>query len=52
MALTRDIRYKGAARQPLTVRGTVHYQACDDRLCFPPDAVPVSWTLELAPLEP
>lgn len=29
----------------VTIAGTVHFQACDDRVCFPPESVPVSWTV-------
>ena len=36
--LTRDGR-------ELVVRGTFRYQACDDRQCFPPAAIPLEWTL-------
>ena len=31
----------------LTVSGTLVYQACDDRLCFTPVSVPLSFTLDL-----
>jgi DsbC/DsbD-like thiol-disulfide interchange protein len=31
----------------LTVRGTLEYQACDDKICFNPVSVPLSWTLSL-----
>ena len=31
----------------LTVSGTLDYQACDDRLCFTPVSVPLSFTLDL-----
>ena len=31
----------------LTVSGTLDYQACDDRLCFTPVSIPVSFTLDL-----
>ena len=31
----------------LTVKGTLDYQACDDKLCFNPVSVPLSWTLPL-----
>lgn len=27
------------------VAGTVHLQACDDRVCFPPETVPISWNV-------
>jgi DsbC/DsbD-like thiol-disulfide interchange protein len=29
----------------LVVSGTVSYQACDDKVCFPPESAPVSWTV-------
>ncbi len=37
-------------KQPsLTIKGTVRYQACDDRVCFAPTKVPVSWTISPKP---
>ena len=30
----------------LTVRGSLRYQACDDRMCYLPTTVPVEWTVE------
>ena len=35
----------------LTLSGTLDYQACDDRLCFPPVSVPLSFTLDLELLD-
>jgi hypothetical protein len=32
-----------------TLTGTLDYQACDDRICFNPVSVPLSWTLALGP---
>ena len=29
----------------LTVQGTLSYQACDEKICFPPRTVPMSWTV-------
>ena len=34
----------------LTLTGTLDYQACDDKRCFDPVSVPLSWTLSLRPL--
>jgi hypothetical protein len=31
----------------LTIAGAVNYQACDDRVCFPPASVPVNWTVRV-----
>lgn len=33
----------------LRLTGTLEYQACDDKLCFNPAAVPLSWTLKVTP---
>jgi len=34
---------KGASS--LTISGTLSYQACDDKICFPPRTVPMTWTV-------
>ncbi len=31
----------------LVVKGTLRYQACDDKVCYMPKSVPLSWTLSL-----
>ncbi len=31
----------------LTLTGTLEYQACDDKVCFNPATVPLSWTLKV-----
>jgi len=33
----------------LTITGKLEYQACDDRVCFNPASVPLSWTLKVTP---
>ncbi len=35
----------------LTLTGRLDYQACDDRVCFNPESVPLTWTLAVAPLD-
>jgi len=35
---------------PLTLSGNLRYQACDDKICYPPTGVPVSWQLTVVPL--
>ena len=37
-------------KDALTLNGTLEYQACDDKLCFNPTMVPLSWTLTLRQL--
>jgi hypothetical protein len=41
---------KGTTR-PLTLKGTLFYQACDDAVCYLPEQVPVSWDLRVEPLD-
>jgi hypothetical protein len=38
-------------RASFTVQGTLDYQACDDKVCFNPQSVPLSWTVSLKPLD-
>ena len=35
----------------MTVEGTLRYQACDDRECFPPRTIPLKWTFKLGRLD-
>jgi DsbC/DsbD-like thiol-disulfide interchange protein len=34
-----------AKKAPLIIKGTLRYQACDDKVCFRPATVPVEWTI-------
>jgi AhpC/TSA family/Disulphide bond corrector protein DsbC len=34
-----------------SIAGELKYQACDDKVCYPPAAVPVTWQLRIAPLD-
>jgi len=45
--LTQDVTLDKSAKSGsrVTVVGTVSYQACDDRVCYPPESAPVSWTV-------
>jgi hypothetical protein len=38
-----------ASLDTITVKGTLDYQACDDRICFAPKSVPVSYAVRLRP---
>jgi peroxiredoxin len=57
-ALLQDVELEGTpqaqtalrGRDSVTVNGTLEYQACDDKVCFNPEAVPLSWTLTLRPI--
>ena len=37
-------------RDSLSVTGTFDYQACDDKVCFNPTSIPLTWTLSLRPI--
>jgi peroxiredoxin len=37
-------------KDSLTLTGTLEYQACDDKICYNPASIPVSWTLKFRPL--
>ena len=52
LTLTPAMRQRATAREPLVVAGTFEYQACDDKVCYRPDTIPVQWTLSLTPIEP
>lgn len=35
----------------LVVKGTLSYQACDDKVCYTPQTVPLTWTVQLRGLD-
>jgi peroxiredoxin len=35
----------------LTINGVLSYQACDDKVCFTPQSVPLTWTVNVRPLD-
>jgi DsbC/DsbD-like thiol-disulfide interchange protein len=47
--LTNDVTIAKSAKAGSTVNvsGTVHLQACDDKVCYPPENVPVAWTVNV-----
>ena len=51
IALTIDPQPALANRTGITITGTLTYQACDDKVCFTPQSVPLSWTIGLKPLD-
>jgi len=46
-----DVAQGLAERGTLTLTGSFEYQACDDRLCYPPVSVPLSFTLDFDALD-
>jgi len=45
--LTQDVTLDKSLKPGATVMvaGTVSYQACDDKVCYPPESAPVTWTV-------
>jgi hypothetical protein len=49
---TSDIaRSLVSSSKTITIMGDLKYQACDERVCYPPASVPVTWSLEVLPLD-
>jgi DsbC/DsbD-like thiol-disulfide interchange protein len=49
ITIARDAKLKPLldANGSLTLEGTFRYQACDNRMCYIPQTVPVKWTLHV-----
>ncbi|MBI3492156.1 MAG: hypothetical protein HY047_10295 [Acidobacteria bacterium] len=45
--ITQDVTLGKSAKSGSTVSvaGTLSFQACDDKVCYPPESVPVSWVV-------
>ena len=41
----------GSSGKTISVAGEFHYQACDQKMCYLPTSVPVSWQLHVVPLD-
>jgi DsbC/DsbD-like thiol-disulfide interchange protein len=42
--IVQDVTLTGASAR--TIKGTLRYQACDDKVCYPPRNVPVEWMVK------
>jgi peroxiredoxin len=49
---TAEARKALAGQTSLTIAGTLAYQACDDRICYNPVSLPLTWTVALTPSVP
>lgn len=47
---SREAQAALKGHQALVIRGTLDYQACDDKVCFNPVSLPLSWSVALRPL--
>ena len=45
------IRAVFSAGKTVPIVGELHYQACDQAICYPPTSVPVKWELQIRPLD-
>lgn len=41
--ITQQLTLKSPPSGPVTIKGSVRYQACDDTICYLPKTVPVEW---------
>jgi hypothetical protein len=48
---SRDAEAALRSAPSLTIKGSLTYQACDDKVCFIPQSVPLTWTVALKPLD-
>jgi peroxiredoxin len=49
---TPEARKAMAGKNELVINGTLEYQACDDKICFNPVSLPLSWKVGLTPNVP
>jgi hypothetical protein len=52
IVLEGDLKAQAAfkGKDSVTINATLEYQACDDRICYNPVSLPLSWTLQLRSL--
>lgn len=43
---TQNVTLPRTFSGPLTIKGTIRYQACDDTICYKPATVAVSWVVD------
>lgn len=49
---TAEARKAFAGKNELVITGTLEYQACDDKICYNPESIPVSWKVAMTGLVP
>lgn len=49
LALSPDLRKRATAKEALVITGSLTYQACDDKVCYLKETIPVSWSMTLTP---
>jgi hypothetical protein len=49
---TRDgLRAILSSEKTISIAGELKYQACDKRVCYPPESLPVMWHLQVLPID-
>jgi DsbC/DsbD-like thiol-disulfide interchange protein len=43
--LTQEVTVLGTPGASVPIKATVDYQACDDKVCYPPESQQVAWTV-------
>ena len=49
LGLSQDLRRRAAAKETLAITGSLAYQACDDKVCYRSETLPLAWSLSLTP---
>jgi DsbC/DsbD-like thiol-disulfide interchange protein len=49
VGLSQDLRRRAAAKETLVITGSLAYQACDEKVCYRSETLPLSWSLTLTP---
>jgi DsbC/DsbD-like thiol-disulfide interchange protein len=44
--ITQPVTLAKASAAGVTIKGTLRYQACDDKVCYAPKTVPLTWTVQ------
>lgn len=47
--ITQEVAIRRGAPRPRVIKGTLRYQACDDKVCYLPKSVPIEWPIDAAP---
>lgn len=45
------IKSLGPYGKAVTISGKLSYQACNEKICFPPSSIPVEWQVQILPLD-
>ncbi len=49
LGLSPELRRRASAKEPLVITGSLAYQACDDKVCYRSETLPLTWSLTLTP---